>query len=301
MIAVLIAAISFVEAAILYLFKYKFACLDGDRCAVVHIESIVHNEDSDQSLNTILAPLSDVTTTEADYMAYWQAKTLLYSDSTPPVSSRGWNFKPASNGEQPMFGNNKLPLFHCEIEGAANYEGLVALRAYMIALIIILAGIIVLAAIGAALGPFYYLILVLVAFLILFALLFAGKTALSESSDAGDATSNTDVGDAVPGPGGFVIADSGGRTIKVGDFAVLYGQHVIDTGHHKDSDGTWCEIHPIKAIARIDKATYDLVSKTDPTGTYDQLCKAMGVYVQRPISDSNAIAQAAPVEHDRIG
>jgi hypothetical protein len=300
-IIALLTLIAFLEAVLQYLFKYKLACIDGDRCAVVRVESIVHNEDSDQSLNTILAPLSDTKTTEAEYKAMWQAATLLYSDTSPSVSSRGWKLLPESNNQEPMFGDNKLPLFHCEIEGKTNYEWVRALRDYMIIMIIVLAGIIVAAAVGAALGPLYYVVLALIALLILLAIIFGVKTGFSSDSGAGDATSNTDVGNATPGPNGFVITDTFGRTIKVGDFALLYGLHVVDTGHHNEGGGVWCELHPIKAIAKIDQRMYDAISKTSPDGIYARLCEAMREYIQRPIGDRNLRIQAAPLEHDRIG
>lgn len=118
---------------------------------------------------------------------------------------------------------------------------------------------------------------------------------------AGEATSNTDIGNATPGPDGFVITDTFGKTIRVGDYALLYGLHIIDTGHHKDHDGVWCELHPLKAIAKIDQQMYDAVSKDSPDGMYKQLCDAMNDYVKRPISDSYTIALSAPVEHERIG
>ncbi len=184
-IAALIAAITFLELALQYLFKYKLACLDGERCAIVRVESIVHNDDSDQSLNTILAPLSNPKTNEAEYQAIWQAKTLLYSDSSPSVSSRGWNFRPEVNNEEPRFGENKLPLFHCEIQGKTNYEWIQGLIAYMITMIVILAAIIALAAVGAALGPFYYVLAALILLLILFASIFGGKSLFSSGSNGG--------------------------------------------------------------------------------------------------------------------
>jgi hypothetical protein len=300
-IAALLALIAFLELLLQYLFKYKLACLDGDRCAVVRIQSIVHNEDSDQSLNTILAPLSDPMTSEADYKKMWQAGTLLYSDSSPPVSSRGWKFRPEANNQEPRFGYNKLPLFHCEIEGKTNYEWLQGLITYMIIMIVILAGIIALAAVGAALGPLYYVVAALIVLLALLALLFGIKSATSSDSESGDATSNTDIGSATPGPNGFVITDTFGRSIKVNDFALRYGLHVIDTGHHQDNDGCWCELHPVKAIAKIDQQMYDAVSDQGSSGAYDRLCSAMREYVQRPIGDVKVRTAAAPLEHERIG
>ena len=302
-IAALLVLITFLELLLRYLFQYKLACIDGDRCAVVRVQSIVHNEDSDQSLNTILAPLKDPATNEAEYRAMWQAATLLYSNTTPPVSSRGWKLRPEVNNEEPRFGNSKLPLFHCEIEGKANYEWIQGLIDYMIAMVVLLAILIAAAAVGAALGPFYYLILAAIALLIFLAILFGVKTGLSSSSEGGDATSSTDVGDVKPGPDGFVITDTFGRTIKVGDYALLYGLHVIDTGHHAadDHDGVWCELHPVKAIAKINQGLYEAVSKTDPNGVYKRLCDAMHEYVQRPIGDANTLSASAPLEHDRIG
>lgn len=295
------ALITFLELLLQYLFKYKLACIDGDRCAVVRVQSIVHNEDSDQSLNTILAPLSDPHTTEAEYRAMWQATTLLYSDSTPPVSSRGWKLRPEVNDEEPKFGEHKLPLFHCEIQGQANYDWIRGLIAYMVAMIVVLAAIIVLAAVGAALGPFYYVVAALIVILAFLASLFGIKSGTASSSDAGDATSNTDVGNALPGPGGFVITDTFGRTIRVGDYALLYGLHVLDTGHHADHDGVWCELHPVRAIAKIDQRTYDAVRKDAPTDMYQRLCDAMTEYIRRPIGDAQTHVAAAPLEHERIG
>lgn len=293
--------ITFLELALQYLFKYKLACIDGDRCAIVRIESIVHNEDSDQSLNTILAPLSNPNTTENAYKAMWQAASLLYSDTTPSVASRGWKFRPESNKEEPKFGYYKLPLFHCEIQGKTNYEWIQGLITYMGIMIAILLAIIALAVLGAALGPLYYVVLGLIALLILLASIFGIKTSLSSSQDAGSATSNTDIGNATPGPNGYVITDTFGRTIYVGDYALFYGLHVMDTAHHEDHDGTWCELHPLKAIAKINQTMYNAVSTTGPSGVYERLCKAMEEYVKRPIGDANNKIAAAPLEHDRIG
>jgi len=302
-IAALVALITFLELLIQYLFQYKLACVDGDRCAIVKILSIEHNEDSDQSMNTIVAPLSDPKTSEAEYRAMWQAASLVYSDSTPGVASRGWKLRPESNGAEPRFGDHKLPLFHCEIQGAANYEWIKGLIAYMVAMIIVLAGIIALAALGAALGPFYYVLLALIALLILLAILFGIKVGTSSTSGAGDATSHTDIGKATPGPDGYVVTDTFGRTIKVGDHALLYGLHVIDTAHHKpdDHDGVWCELHPVRAIAKLDQAMYDAVSTTGPEGVYQRLCAAMSDYVKRPIGESDTGMAATPLEHERIG
>ena len=301
-IVALVATITFLELLIKYLFQYKLACVDGERCAIVKILSIEHNEDSDHSLNTIVAPLRDPKTSEAEYKAMWQASSLVYSDSSPGVASRGWKLRPDSNGAEPRFGDNKLPLFHCEIQGAANYEWIQGLIAYMVLMIAVLAGIIVLAAVGAALGPFYYVLLAAILLLILLAALFGIKVGTSTTSGADDATSHTDIGTATPGPDGYVVTDTFGRTIAVGDYALLYGLHVIDTAHHKpdDHDGVWCELHPVRAIAKLDKTMYDAVSTTGPDGMYKQLCAAMTEYIRRPIGDTTGVA-AAPLEHERIG
>src|SRR4051812_48842580 len=46
-IAALLALITFLELLLQYLYNYKLACVDGDRCAVVQILGIEHNEDTD--------------------------------------------------------------------------------------------------------------------------------------------------------------------------------------------------------------------------------------------------------------
>ncbi len=255
-----------------YFFDGKLGCIAEEECGLGQVWIIEDNEDGDVSLNLILAPARD-TTTLAEYRAMSQPARLIFHDPGVATVDPAWQHKPEAMrlGSEPtgQF-TAKLPYFHCEIEGSFFDDWSSALIAYMWVLIGFATALLAIAIAGAVSGPIGWIVVAAVALLLLLALAFG----LLPGSDDEFTTEAGPVGTATPGPGGPIVTDSGGSTISVGDFVVVLGRHVVDTGH--SGEGCWNELHPLRAVAKVTSAEYEIIADT-PAGheTLGRYCQAL--------------------------
>lgn len=293
-----LVAINFVHTVLDVLFHYKLACIDGERCLMGQVQKIELNPDGDTTFNMKLAPIQD-TTTVADFKASHEGSTLVYSD--PGAASRGWVFKPES-GAGFVSSTQPIPLLHCEIEGSYLNDWLTALLAWLwsVEVLAIAAAVLAATELIPVVGWIIWAALLLLAILaLLFGIHFAGGT-----SDEGSADPDVPVGEKSPGSDGPVLTDAANNKVAVGDYIVLTGLHVLDCGHADDKDddgspkGTWCEIHPVRGIAKISKRVYDDYSSgIDFLTTY---CDALKKYLETKGLGETATSTQA-LEHPRIG
>ena len=304
MIASCAAAIAMINTMIAFFFHYKLACIDGDRCAIGQVMKIELNADGDTSFNMKLAPVQAMTT-PAEFQASFQGSTLVFSD--PGAASRGWVFRPES-GAGFLSDQQQIPLFHCEIEGSFINEWLNSILTLLYAILAM-----AVAALALAVGLFAlemipiigWIIAILQLLIALFGLIL-GLTAGGDASSQDSADPNIPVGKQVPGEDGPILTDLAGHKVAVGDFIVLTGLHILDCGHATDknddgsSKGTWCELHPVRAIAKISQRIYDDVSKAPDHAVLDRFCAALTQFLITRSDGATATAQQ-PLEHETIG
>jgi hypothetical protein len=287
-------AINLINKAMDVLFHYKLACIDGERCAIGQVMNIEKNPDGDTTFDIKVAPIQ-ANTTPAEFAGSFQGSTLVFSD--PGAGSRGWVFKPESGAG--FLPGTQLPLFHCEIEGSYLNDWLTALLALAWSLLALAAAAFALAVTLTAIDAIPiigWLIFVLMAIIALLAGLLGAHM-------GGDAESISSTDPDVTGP---IMTDSANQTVSVGDFIVLTGMHVLDCGHAEDKNddgspkGTWCEIHPVRAITKISKQSYDAYSATPDNAIIDRYCDALKEFVGTAKNALTATAEQ-PLEHPRIG
>lgn len=255
-----------------YFFDGKLGCIAEEECGLGQVWIIEDNSDGDVSLNLILAPARD-TTTLAEYRGMFQADRLVFRDPGVATADPAWEHKPDAMrlGNEPtgQF-TAKLPYFHCEIEGTFFDDWSSALLAYMWVLVGFATALLALAIAGTVSGPIGWIVVAAVALLVLLALAFG----LLPGQDDEFTTDASPVGTATPGPGGPIVTDSGGTSISVGDFVVVLGRHVVDTGHH--DEGCWNELHPLRAVAKVTSDDYNSVVDTpDGRAILDRYCRAL--------------------------
>ena len=290
-----------------YFFDHRLICQGDDRCAMAHVITVEDDGDGDKSLNTILAPAT-YDTSETDYRAMGQASELVYKNTVPPLeTSRGWHLDPKANRPDLWpkgYGRDgQLPFFHCEIEGTKFDDWTTALIAYLFVLLALAIAAMVAAAAATALGPIAWAIWIAVALLILLLSLFFGSLGDEDTGSAGAGP----IGDATPSPTGPVITDSGGNHISGGDYVALLGRPVCDAGHNPTC---WDELHPLKAIAKIQQSEYEAVPAVPAIGgILDQYCDALHGFVdavgkvqQRlAVTDAAGNPKLAYLEHPQVG
>lgn len=239
-----------------YFLHGRLACIADSVCALGRIFSLEDDADGDKALNLVLGPATE-DHTEDEYRAMFQAEELIYPD--PGVETHGWEHDPHSNtkwlrdegnDQQADFGENKLPLFHCEIEGTDLVDYLERIYAWLITVAIIAAAVAVAAAALAALGPIGWAILgLLILLTIIFGTLVNTDDDLTESVPA-DAP---EIDVALPTEDGPVlIVNDDNTSLRRGDIIILFGRHICDTAHAKDW-GTWNEIHPVFGILKANR------------------------------------------------
>ncbi|MFT6922051.1 MAG: hypothetical protein ACJA1C_001049 [Crocinitomicaceae bacterium] len=268
-----------------YFFNKRLVCIQEDTCAIGQMIVAEHNGDGDRSLNCVLAPADFDTTTLQDYQfRMWQSRELVFGDlnndgqGDVDLLSRGWHLDPFNNRSLEVevfpktWGLNNLPLFHCEIEGTKFDDwtnALIGILSGYIALAIAAAAV---AAVANAAGPIGWALWALLALLILILIIFGID--LTNEDDEGSAEVS-DLGNAVPNGDGVIIEDHSGNHVQNGDHIAFHGRHVIDTGHNP---GCWNEIHPIRAITKIAKGTYDQVGFEQKANVYDKYCAALHTF-----------------------
>jgi hypothetical protein len=272
LIASLLALIASLTHIRNYFFDHRLGCIAEEECALGRVWIIEENADGDRSLNLVLAPAAD-STTEAEYRTMWQAEKLVFRDPGVATADSSWQHKPGAVrlGVEPTGqGTFKLPYFHCEIEGTFFDDWSSALLAYMWALVGYATAILALAIAGTVSGPLGWILVGLLALLMLLAL----ALGLLPGDDDVFTTGAGPIGTSNPGPTGPIVTDSGGSTIAVGDFIVILGRHVVDTGHAED--GCWNELHPVRAIAKVTGRDYERVDNSpDGRATVQAFCKAL--------------------------
>jgi hypothetical protein len=278
-----------------YFFDHRLGCIAEEECALGQVWIIEDNSDGDRSLNLILAPAAD-STTEAEYRTMWQAEKLVFHDPGVATADSSWKHKPGALrlGVEPTGqGTFKLPYFHCEIEGTFFDDWTSALLVYMWALVGYATAILALAIAGTVSGPLGWILVGLIALLALLAL----ALGLLPSQDDVFTTEAGPIGTATPGPNGPIVTDSGGSTIAVGDFIVILGRHVVDTGH--SDEGCWNELHPVRAIAKVTGRDYGRVDNSpDGRAAVQAFCKALSDFRD----PTGTIKQKLTcLEHPKIG
>lgn len=277
-----------------YAFNYKLACIGENRCAIAFVHSMEMNVDGDLAINVVLAPATDQTE-EKDYKNMFQAAELVYTD--PGVGTRGWNFGPHENGRGD-FGKG-LPLLHCEIEGSYLDDWTKGLLAYLWLLFALAVAALILATTLTALGPIGWAIAGAVFLLLLLAALFAGHMLGDEEHLSG--AEGDPIGISTPDPSGPVITDVGGQSVNVGDFIVMIGRHVCDTGHHGEKGdptgrGVWDELHPVLGITKLRPTEYLKIGTTHTSGDlYDKYCESLQAFINR------TAPPVVTLEHPYIG
>jgi hypothetical protein len=296
-------AINLINKAMDVLFHYKLACIDGERCAIGQVMKIEKNPDGDTTFDMKLAPIQ-ATTTPTEFAASFQGSTLVFSD--PGAASRGWAFKPDSGAG--FLGGTKLPLFHCEIEGSYLNDWLTALLALLWSLLALAAAALALAITLTAIEliPIIgWVIAVIIAIIALLATLL-GINMAGDPGSIGSAELEVPVSEQSPGATGPVLTDTANNKVAVGDFIILSGMHVLDCGHAEDKyddgspKGTWCEIHPVRAIGKTSQNWYDAYSAASNNTILDRYCEALNGFIA---TAKNALAATAqqPLEHPRVG
>jgi hypothetical protein len=310
-IALLVAASSLLAVMVRiteYFFDHRLVCVREDQCALGMVESLEKDGDGDTAVNLILAPADFDNTSFADYKSSVQGRLIFGLDQVTGNElqqvkdlrdKKGWNIVPTANRpdfpEARTWGMANLPLFHTEIEGTKFDDWTTAIIAYLSGVIIAAIVLIALAAAAMALGPIGWIILALLALLILLAALFLTSLG-DEEADAVDPSAYPD---ATPGPSGPIL--TGDNTeIKINDFVVINGRYIIDTGHNPDC---WCELHPIRAIAKVEKDIYTNFPPgidspiDDKSSRLQEYCEAL----KRFASERGKLLTAAPLEHEKMG
>jgi hypothetical protein len=301
--------INVANQALLLLFHYKLACIDGERCAFGQVMKIELNVDGDTTFDMKLAPIQ-ATTTPAEFQGSFQGSSLVFSD--PGAASRGWVFKPESGAG--FVDSRPIPLFHCEIEGSYLNDWITAILALLWTLMVVLTALLALAVTLTALEliPVIGWAIAAIAFLAaLFAAILGIHMKFGKADSVGSTEPDVPVSDLPPGATGPVLTDAANNKVAVNDFIVLTGLHTLDCGHAEDKNddgspkGTWCEIHPVRAIGKTDQVSYDNYSAattaTPPDNSLlDRYCAALTGFVASHKDALTATAQQ-PLEHPRIG
>lgn len=280
------------------LFHRKLACIDGEQCALGQVMLIENNPDGDLTFNLKLASIEDGTT-PAEFMAMSQS-SLVFSD--PGSASRGWTFKPEA-GAGFVSDQQQIPLLHCEVEGTYLNDWLTAMIAFLWTIVALAVAAIALAA--TELIPVVgWIISAVMAILAILAAIFGIH--MAGSADSQDSSQpSVPVGQQVPGPDGPIVTDSNGNKVARGDFIALTGLHALDCGHATDTGkGTWCEIHPVRAITKVSQEIYDEFDTPIGTGgdaitVGGRICRALKDYLQAKTDHVSSSSQA--LEHPRIG
>lgn len=295
-------AITFLTRLRDYFFDFRLICLGNDRCALGRVNSIEDNDDGDQSLNLVLAPANEDTSL-SDYRTMYQASELVFQD--PGLSSRGFTLDPFELRPD-TFGRGGLPFLHCEIEGTYFDDWTEALLAYLWVLVAIAIAAFALATLATALGPIAWIIWIAVALFVILAAIFGLNFLPPEHDDPGSVGVDP-VGDATPSAGGPVITDAGGNSISVGDFVVILGRPVCDTGH---SPTCWDELHPVTGVARVAESDYRSAPATHVAGDiYDTYCSAVNAFVDDvgkveqglTVTDDDGKPKLTCLEHPAVG
>jgi hypothetical protein len=238
-------------------------------------------------------------TTVDQFKSSFQGQSLVYSD--PGAITRGWIFHPEEGGGV-VSDKQPIPLFHCEIKGTYLNDWLTGLIALLWSLIGVATAAIALAALE-LIPVIGWIIWAVVALIALFAALL-GIHMSGDASGRGSADPDVPVGDQLPGANGPVLTDAANNKVAVGDYIILTGLHVLDCGHAEDKHddgspkGTWCEIHPVRGIAKIDVSIYNTYSKATDEQILDGYCTALKNYLA---TDGPIATAQQPLEHPRIG
>lgn len=301
--------INLINQVLLVLFHFKLACIDGERCLIGKVVAIEKNPDGDTTFNMQLAPI-DATTTPAEFQTSFQGKSLVFSD--PGAATRGWVFKPESGAG--VVDARPIPLLHCEIEGSYMNDWLTALLALLwtifafastlFALAVTLTAIEMIPVIG-------WIIAAVIALLALLAAIFGIDFGVSDTTGVDSANPDVPVSEQPPGTTGPVLTDAANNKVAAGDIVVLTGLHILDCGHAEDKNddgspkGTWCEIHPVRAIGKTTQQWYDdysaATTATPQDNTIlDRYCDALKAFVATRGVALTATARQ-PLEHPRIG
>jgi hypothetical protein len=307
MIMSCLMAINLINKAMMVLFHYKLACIDGERCLIGEVMKIEKNPDGDLTFDMKLAPVQPLTT-PTQFQTSYQGSTLVYSD--PGAGSRGWVFKPESGAG--FVSATHIPLLHCEIEGSYLNDWLTALLAMLWSLVAFATavGALAVALTAIELIPIIGWIIAGVLFLIaLIATLLGIHMGFSGPESVGTGEPDVPVSEQTPGATGPTLTDAANNKVAVGDFITLTGLHVLDCGHAEDtnddgtSKGTWCEIHPVRAIGKTTKYWYDTYSTASLAGDesiLNRYCDALKAFVASK-KDALIATSSYPLEHPKIG
>lgn len=295
LLATCIMAIGVLVHARNYFFDHRLLCINDNQCAVGKVIVIEHNADGDKSLDLLLAPATEETSAEDYQNNLWQSRDLIFHDDGS-LDTRGWHLDPKRNrDESPItFGPNRLPFFHCEIEGTKLDTWIDALLAYLGVLMAIAAAAIAAAVIFTSLGPIGWVLWIAAALLLLLLAIFGIDIGLTSEDEASVDIDN--LSEAVPDPMGPIVTDSSGNHIQNGDIVAIIGSHICDTGHNPTC---WNEIHPVKGIARLrDLKFYMNVGTDTPSPQFIALCDALN----RHVNDFGTVSQGLThLEHPRMG
>ncbi len=278
-----------------YFFDHKLGCITEQECALGQVWIIEDNADGDLSLNLILAPARDVTTLD-QYRVMWQSAKLVFHDPGVATADPEWTHKPGEVrlGVEPTGqGPNRLPYFHCEIEGTFFDDWTSAVIAYMWVLAGLATALLALAIAGTVAGPLGWIVVAALALLVLLALVLG----LGPSEDDLLTAEADPIGTAIPGEAGPIVTDTGGNRVSVGDYVVVSGRHVVDTGH--SNVGCWNEFHPLRAIAKVTSNEYAAVNGTAAShALVDRYCKALRDFTDK----TGTVKQGLTcLEHPRLG
>lgn len=260
-----------------YFFDHRLVCIEDGKCAIGKVIITEENQDGDISLDLLLGPATGSTTAAEYQFTFWQSRELIFTDHVG-LPSRGWHLDPKANrvDMSPVgHGDEELPFFHCEIEGSRISNWLTAFMAWLILLMALAAAAIALGIIGTAVPVIGAIIAIAMAIFWLLAIIFGFDFGLA----GGDAPSVDvdNLGDATPTDMGPVVTDSAGNNIEKGDFVVVNGRFITDTGHNP---GCWNEIHEIKGLAKITSSKdYFSVGIDAPSDLFNQYCTALDNHV----------------------
>ena len=279
-----------------YFFDHRLVCIEDSKCAIGKVIITEENQDGDISLDLLLGPATGTTTAAEYQFTFWQSKELIFTDHVN-LPSRGWHLDPKANraGLSPVgHGDEELPFFHCEIEGSRVSNWLTAFKAWLILLMVLAAAAIALGIIGTAIPVIGAIIAIALAIFWLLAIIFGFDFGLA----GGDAPSVDvdNLGDATPTDMGPVVTDSAGNNIEKGDFVILNGRFIADTGHNP---GCWNEIHEIKGLAKMTNSKdYFSVGEAAPSELFTRYCTALSNHVNNFGTVSQGLTH---LEHPAVG
>jgi hypothetical protein len=293
LIAACIAGIAALVLARNYFYDYKLACIEDNVCVMGKAILMEYNADGDKSMDLLLAPANEKTTPEEYQFKMWQSVKLIFKDIG--LTTRNWHLDVKGNrAKKPIgFGPNELPFFHCEIQGTKIDDWITALIAYFGVLIGLATAAIIAVSLGLALGPIGWALLAAIALLALLLSIFGISVSGGDNDEASIDLDNLQ--DATPNGDDIIVTDSKGNNIQNGDFVLLNGPHITDTGHNPTC---WNEIHPVMAIAKISIDDYNEVGFDKPSATFEKFCSAIKDSLKR---GENIALKNRVLEHTKLG